>query len=234
MSVTKKFIELEKKRHFKNIEYFENMLNDIEKNKTDKTIELIKDGLILVKEQACKHINKEHKEIALYDKLIGDDNFKISEIDYLIEIRSFLEIHLKIVIDACINYYRFIEFEISENHYERDIKQIKNNYNRIMELVDNVSYLLHPTLTIPLSPTMIREELLSNLIYSKYKKDDIYFLLLEFLPIGGKRKPRKYNSPQKKTADGKTIVYTHKNSKENTVTQNGKTVKYSIIVKKTE
>ena len=233
MSVTKKFIELEKKRHLENIEYFENMLNDIEKNKTARTIGLIKDGLLLIKEKTCKHIHEERKEIALYDKLISDDNFKMSDIDYLVEVGDFLEIHLEIVIDACINYYRFIEFEISENHYERDIKQIKNNYNRVMGLVDNVSYLLQPTLTIPLSPMMIRKELLNNLIYSKYK-DDTYFLLLEFLPIGGRRKPRKYNSPPKKTVDGKTIVYTHQNSKENTVTQNGKTVKYSIIVQKTE
>ncbi len=227
MSKIKEFILSAQQRHLDNIDYFESMYKDIEKERENTNSELIKSGLLLLKEETCKHINKNRIDIALYDKLMSDNNFKISDIDYLIGINDFSETNINIIIDACLNYYRFLEFNIKENHYEREIKQIKNNFQEMIKIIDNDSYLLQPTLTIPLSPTMIRKELLDNLIYSKYNSET-YSLLLESLPLEGQRKPRKYNSPPLKK-DGKDITGIHKNSKEHIIINKGKIMKYSII-----
>ena len=80
-------------------------------------------------------------------------------------------------------------------------------------MIEIDSYIMQPKISIPLSPAMIREELLSNLIRSEYKKDK-YLTLLEFIPIGGKSQPRGYKKPP--TEEDST--YSHRNSKKDIIT----------------
>jgi hypothetical protein len=195
MSIVSEFIVSKKNEQLRNIEYFKS-LSGVES-----------------KEAICKHIEEAKKRITLYDRLERDTKFKIKDIDYLIDINEYSEKHLNLLLEPCLEYYEFLDSRINEKHYDRDIKSLKAKQKEALRMIDPLFY----TGELPQSPTMIREQLLSNLIAVGYESS--YETIIESLPVGGKRKPKNF-SRLESTKRSNLIQYS-----------NGKVISLSITVK---
>ncbi len=199
MSIVSEFIVSKKNEQLQNIEYFKS-LSEVES-----------------KETICKHIEEAKKRITLYDRLESDINFKIKDIDYLIAINEYSEKHLNLLLEPCLEYYEFLDSRINEKHYDRDIKSLKAKQKEALKMIDPLFYTGALQIRTPKSPTMIREQLLSNLIAVGYESS--YETIIESLPVGGKRKPKNF-SRLESTRRSNLIQYS-----------NGKVISLSITVK---
>lgn len=206
MSRTRDFVTSERDLYLTEFDNLEKLLGDIEAEMASAKSQTVRGGLLLYKKATFQDWTRYIKEVSYYDQLLNDRNFNHNDLDYLISVEIIKGNHLPMIINACIQYYKFIDSGIDKGNAFRDIESLEKQYATVIKFLDHSWLPLTPRLIIPKTPKVIKSELLSSLMMTGFEKDN-FRTLLECLPIEGEKAPKGHRPPPTKTNDGKKITY---------------------------